>query len=214
MCCYALVETHLNVSFSVLPSLLHQWWISSRTSNTHEFCYASGNLYSLEGFFIFWKIWFFHLLSQKMSQNGPKCKKIALQGITSQQYVQWSWYLVHKFLKSFDYSTRYRHKKVKKGPKWHQQKIITRNWWRLKRLRADPSPVSEPRISQGHVIKRSCDMGKSPSRKAIIMSSLVAIDTLVIEIWWVFFATWPCKTTWSKPCMTLWLGACQGISPS
>ena len=135
------------------------------------------------GFFYFLKNLIFYLLSQKMSQNGPKCKKIALQGIISQQYVQWSWYLVHIFLKSFDYNTRYRHKKVKKGPKWHQQKIITRNWGRLKRLRADPSPVSEPRISQGHVIKRSCDIiGKSPSREAINLPSLVAIDTLVIEI--------------------------------
>ena len=36
---------------------------------------------------------------------------------------------------------------------------ITRSWWQLERLRAKPLPVSEPRISQGHVIKGSCDVG-------------------------------------------------------
>ena len=45
-------------------------------------------------------------------------------------------------------------------------------------------PVSEPRISQGHhVIKGSCDViGRSPSRKVIILSNLVTIGTLLIEI--------------------------------
>ena len=89
--------------------------------------------------------------------------------------------------------------------------IIRNRWW-LKWLCAEPPPVSEPHISQGHVIKGSCNIiGRSPSKEAIILSSLVA--TLVIEIWWFLFVTWPCKTTWSKLCMTLWLGACQGISP-
>ena len=69
-------------------------------------------------------------------------------------------------------------------------------------------------ISQGHVIKGLCDIiGRCPSREAIILPSLIAIDTLVIEIWWFLFATWPCKTTWLKLCMTLSL-ACQCISPS
>ena len=54
---------------------------------------------------------------------------------------------------------------------------------RLKRLHAEPPPVSEPRISQGHVIKGSYDIkGRSPSREAIILPSLVAIDSFVIEI--------------------------------
>ena len=96
-----------------------------------------------------------------------------------------------------------------------EKKTKTRNRWRLTHLRAEPPPVSEPCISQGHMIKGSCDIiGRNPSRKAIILPSLVAIDTLLIEIWWFLFATWPCKTTWSKLCMTLWLGACEGISPS
>ena len=48
-------------------------------------------------------------------------------------------------------------------------------------MRAEPPPVREPRISQGHVIKGSCDIvGRSPSRETIILPSLVAIDTLVI----------------------------------
>ena len=63
------------------------------------------------------------------------------------------------------------------------RKIKTRSRWRLKRLRAEPPPANEPRISQGHVIKVSCDItGRSPSRKAIILPSLITIDTLVIEI--------------------------------
>ena len=68
--------------------------------------------------------------------------------------------------------------------KIHHVKIkVTRSRWRLKRLRAEPPPVSEPGISQGHVIKGSCDIvGRSPSREAIILPNLVAIDTLVIEI--------------------------------
>ena len=72
----------------------------------------------------------------------------------------------------------------------------TRSQWWLKRLHAEPPLVNEPRISQDHGIKGSCNIvGKSPSREAIILPSLVAIDTLVIEIWWFLFATWPCKTT-------------------
>ena len=52
-----------------------------------------------------------------------------------------------------------------------------------KRLRTEPPPASEPRISQGHVIKGSFDIiGRSSSREAIILPSLVAIDTLIIEI--------------------------------
>ena len=92
--------------------------------------------------------------------------------------------------------------------------VKTRSWWRLMYLRAEPPPVREQRILQGHVVKGSCAIvGRSSSREATILPSLVSIDTLVIEIWWFLFATWPCKTTWSKLCMTLWLGACQGISP-
>ena len=50
-------------------------------------------------------------------------------------------------------------------------------------MRAESPLVSEPRISQDHVIKGSCDIiGKRPSKEAIILSSLVAIDTLEIEI--------------------------------
>ena len=94
-------------------------------------------------------------------------------------------------------------------------KFLTRSRWQLKRLRAESPPVSEPRMSQGRVIKGSCDIiGRNSSRKPIILPNLVAIDTLVIEIWWFLFTTWPCKTTGSKLRMTLWLGACQGISPS
>ena len=60
---------------------------------------------------------------------------------------------------------------------------IRRSRLRLKRFRAEPPPVSEPRISQGHVIKGSCNIiGRTPSREAIILPSLVAIDTLIIEI--------------------------------
>ena len=74
--------------------------------------------------------------------------------------------------------------------------ITTRSRWRLKCLCAEPRSVSEPRISQGHVIKGSYDIiGRSPSREAIVLPSLVAIDTLVIETWWFLFAWWPCKTT-------------------
>ena len=41
----------------------------------------------------------------------------------------------------------------------------------------------EPRISQGHVIKGSCDIiGGIPSREIIILPSLAAIDTFVIEV--------------------------------
>ena len=44
-------------------------------------------------------------------------------------------------------------------------------------------PVSKPRISQGHVIKGSCDViGRSASREVIILSSFVTIGTLLIEI--------------------------------
>ena len=89
---------------------------------------------------------------------------------------------------------------------------VTRSRWRLKRLRAEPPPVSEPRISQDYVIKGSCDIiGKSPSREAIILPSLVPINTLVIEIWWFLFAMWPYKTTWLKRKMTLRLGASQSM---
>ena len=35
------------------------------------------------------------------------------------------------------------------------KQIQTRSQWRLKRLRAEPLPVTEPCISQGHVIKGS-----------------------------------------------------------
>ena len=90
---------------------------------------------------------------------------------------------------------------------FEKEGIVTRSRWRLKRLRAEPPPVCEPRISQGHVIKGSCDiMGRSPSREAIILSNLVAIDTIKIKIWWFLFPTWPCKTTWSKGDVTLKLG--------
>ena len=47
-------------------------------------------------------------------------------------------------------------------------RIPTRIWWQLKRLCAEPHPVSEPHISQGYVIKGSCNIiDKSPSREAI-----------------------------------------------
>ena len=50
-------------------------------------------------------------------------------------------------------------------------------------LRAEPLPASELRISQDHVNKGSCDIiDKSSSSEAIILASLVAIDTLIIEI--------------------------------
>ena len=50
-------------------------------------------------------------------------------------------------------------------------------------LCAEPPPVSEPRISEGHVFKGSRNIiGRSPSKEAIILPSSVAIDTLVIEI--------------------------------
>ena len=59
----------------------------------------------------------------------------------------------------------------------------TRSWRRLKHLRLEPTPVGEPRISQGHMIKGSFNIiGMNTSREAIILPSLVAIDTLVIEI--------------------------------
>ena len=99
--------------------------------------------------------------------------------------------------------------------KLHLKLHLTRSWLRLKRLCAEPSPVSEPGIPQGHMTKGSCDItGKIPSREVIILPNLVAIDTLVTDTWWFLFATWPCKTTWSKVCMTLWLEACQDISSS
>ena len=46
----------------------------------------------------------------------------------------------------------------------------------------EPPPVSETCMSHGHVIKGPCDnTGRSRSREIIILLSLVAIGTLVIE---------------------------------
>ena len=43
-------------------------------------------------------------------------------------------------------------------------------------------------ILQGYVIKGSCDfMGRNPSRQVIILPSLVAIDTLVVETCFLVF---------------------------
>ena len=43
-------------------------------------------------------------------------------------------------------------------------------------------------ILQGYVIKESCDfMGRNPSRQVIILPSLVAIDTLVVETCFLVF---------------------------
>ena len=51
-------------------------------------------------------------------------------------------------------------------------------------MRAEPPSVSEPRILQGHVNKRSFEfIGKSQSRDVIILPSLFAIGTLAIEIY-------------------------------
>ena len=62
-------------------------------------------------------------------------------------------------------------------------KLITRSRWRLKRLRAELPHVSKPRISQGRMVKRSCVIiGRSPSSEIMILPSLFAIGTLVIEI--------------------------------
>ena len=90
----------------------------------------------------------------------------------------------------------------------NQLKTVTRSRLRLKRLHTESPPISEPRISRGHVIKGSCDnIGSSRSREVIILPSLVAIGTLVIVILWFLFVTWSCKTTWSGRCVTLRLGA-------
>ena len=44
----------------------------------------------------------------------------------------------------------------------------TRSLWWLKRMHAEPHPLNEPLISQGHVIKESCDIiVRSPSRKSL-----------------------------------------------
>ena len=51
------------------------------------------------------------------------------------------------------------------------------------RLDIKPPPVSEPLLSQGHMIKRSCDIiGRSASSEAFILPSFVVIVALVIEI--------------------------------
>ena len=48
---------------------------------------------------------------------------------------------------------------------------------------AEPLTIGEPRISQGHIIKESCDiMSRSLSKKIIALPSLDAIGTHVIEI--------------------------------
>ena len=82
---------------------------------------------------------------------------------------------------------------------------------------------------QGHLIKPLNDfMVRSPSTYVTIVPSLLAISSVVVNIlyslsrdqsvMWLydghnhscnrdimgFFVTWPCKTTWSKLCMTLW----------
>ena len=81
------------------------------------------------------------------------------------------------------YLFRVNNRNTRKRGKICSKLTITRSWLPLRRLRAKSPPVSEPRISQGHVIKGPCDIiGRSPSREAIILPSLVAIDTLVIEI--------------------------------
>ena len=50
-------------------------------------------------------------------------------------------------------------------------------------LLAAPPSISEPRISQEHVIKGSRDMiARKPSREVIILPYLFAIGTLAIEI--------------------------------
>ena len=57
------------------------------------------------------------------------------------------------------------------------------NHWRLKRLRAEPPFVSEPPILQCHVMKKPCDfIVRSPSRKVIILPSLVVIRFLVVDM--------------------------------
>ena len=63
-----------------------------------------------------------------------------------------------------------------------QKKTISEG---IKRLLAEPTPVSEPRISRDHAIKGLCDIiGVSPSWEVIILLSLVAIGTLVIAMKW------------------------------
>ena len=55
--------------------------------------------------------------------------------------------------------------------------------------------------------------GRSHSTLITILPRLVAIDTMVAEILWFQFATWSCKTMWSKGHVTLWAGAYQGKLP-
>ena len=78
--------------------------------------------------------------------------------------------------KTFDSLSKSSDKKEKKREK-------TRYRWQLKRLRAEPHPVSEPCISQGHVIRGLCDIvSRRPSVEFIILLDLVAMCTLIIEI--------------------------------
>ena len=54
------------------------------------------------------------------------------------------------------------------------QRKRTRSRWRLKHLRGENPPINELRISEGHVIKGSCDIiGRGPSREAIILPSFL-----------------------------------------
>ena len=57
-------------------------------------------------------------------------------------------------------------------------------------------------ISQDHVIK------------VIILSTLVALGTLILDIQWLMFVSWLCRTARSERYVTLWLGAHQCKSPS
>ena len=40
----------------------------------------------------------------------------------------------------------------------------------------------------------------------------MAIALLVVEIKWIFFVTWPCKTTWSRDFVILWNEALKHIA--
>ena len=56
-------------------------------------------------------------------------------------------------------------------------------------MRVEPPHVSEHRISEGYVIKGSCDIiVRSPSSEVIILPSFFAIGTLAIEIQRIFLS--------------------------
>ena len=52
---------------------------------------------------------------------------------------------------------------------------------------------------QDHIIKALYNfMIRSLLRYITILANLVAIDTVIVEIYWFYFVTWSRKTNWSK----------------